>query len=684
MTESLERFQNKLINSKSPYLLQHAYNPVNWYEWGPEALEKAKKENKPIFLSIGYSTCHWCHVMEKESFEDEEVAALLNERFISIKVDREERPDLDSIYMSVCQLMTGQGGWPLNVFLTPEQVPFYAGTYFPKESRYGRPGMKDVVVQLYDVFQNDKLKITAVGNQIRAAIAPRVSIDNKIVLTPEDIEACFYQLNTTFDPTYGGFGDAPKFPLPHHLMFLLRYYRHTNNERALYMVEKTLDGLANGGIYDHIGFGFSRYSTDEEYLVPHFEKMLYDNAMLAIVYTEAFQVTKNQKYKKIVEEIFTYVLRDMKDDNGAFYSAEDADSEGVEGKFYVWKPEEVKQVLGEEIGELYCSVYDITKDGNFEGESIPNLIHQNAVSYAKEHQIEVEIVFSTIETARIQLFNHREKRIHPHKDDKILTAWNALMIAAFAKASRVFGDESYLEAARVAMTFLEEKLVINDRIMVRYRDGEVKQKGFIDEYAYLSWAYLELYEATLEISYLEKTQRTVKHMIALFWDQDTGGFYFYGEDNEQLLIRPKESYDGALPSGNSVASLQMLRLARLTGDTTLEEKVNILFTAFAEQVKKYPSGHTFMMQSYLTSQMDMKEVVVLSEQVTSFVKLLQQDFYPEVTYLIGRDSSELEHIAPFTNGYKQINNEATYYICENFVCHKPINDEKQAIQYLKG
>lgn len=620
--------------------------------------------------------------MEKESFEDEEIANLLNERFVSIKVDREERPDLDSIYMSVCQVMTGQGGWPLNVFLTPAQVPFYAGTYFPKESRFGRPGMKDVIVQLFDVFQEHPEKITEVGKQIRTAIKTNERQDAVHHLTNDDIESCYNQLSKSFDPIYGGFGQAPKFPTPHHLTFLLRYYHQTKNERALDMVEKTLDGLASGGIYDHVGFGFSRYSTDDRYLVPHFEKMLYDNALLVIAYTEAYQVSKNPKYKQIVEEIFTYVLRDMQDPAGAFYSAEDADSEGVEGKFYVWTPIEVKEVLGEEIGELYCSVYDITESGNFEGLSIPNLIDESVQSYAEKHQLDLRKLQSTFDSARKQLFSHRDMRIHPHKDDKILTSWNALMIVALAKASRVFDHEKYVQAAKQAIQFIEEKLIIDGRVMVRYREGEVKQKGFIDEYAYLTWAYLELYETTLELSYLEKAKHTVNQMIQLFWDDTEGGFYFYGEDNEQLLIRPKEVYDGALPSGNSVAALQMLRLSRLTGDISFEDLVNQLLTAFASKVKQYSSGYTYLLQTVLLTQMKMKEVVVLIEQDSPIIQALHHDFYPEVTYLVGKSSDELSLFAPFTADYKKIDNRTTYYVCENFVCHQPVSDAEQAMKYM--
>lgn len=671
---------NRLIAEKSPYLLQHAYNPVDWYPWGDEAFKKAKAENKPVFVSIGYSTCHWCHVMESESFEDKQVAELLNEYFISIKVDREERPDIDAIYMNVCQVMAGHGGWPLNVFLTPDQVPFYVGTYFPKESRYGRPGMMDVVSQLADIYHRKPEKVKLTGERIQQAIQPGDAQQEKVGYMV--IETCFRQLSKLFDEQYGGFGEAPKFPTPHNLTFLLRYYRHTNNKRALYMVEKTLDGLAAGGIYDHIGFGFARYSTDEEYLVPHFEKMLYDNAMLAIAYTETYQVTGNAKYKRIVEEIFTYVFRDMQDASGAFYSAEDADSEGVEGKFYVWTPDEVNSVLGEEDGKLFCSVYDITKYGNFEGTSIPNLIDQSIESYAKRHDLNYGKLCAKLESARQRLFEYREQRIHPHKDDKILTSWNALLIAALAKASRVFDEARYMLEAERALSFIEERLIIEGRVMVRYRDGEVKQQGFIDEYAYLLWAYIEMYEASLNLAFLKKAKNTAERMIDLFWDEEAGGFFFYGEDSEQLLIRPKEAYDGALPSGNGVAALQLLRLARLSGDSQLEQKVGELMEAFSASIKSYPTAHTYLLQAHLTMNMKMKEVVVLTKEESAFVKSLQHSFYPEVTYLVSGESESLASIAPFTAGYKKMDNRSTYYVCENFACRQPTTDVGQAEQYM--
>lgn len=683
---STNRKPNRLAKEKSPYLLQHAYNPVNWFPWSKEAFSIAKKENKPVFVSIGYSTCHWCHVMERESFEDEGVAKLLNERFISIKVDREERPDIDSIYMQVCQMMTGHGGWPMSVFMTPDKVPFYAGTYYPKEARYGQPGFKDLIVGLSNKYQEDPDHINEVVENVMEALRPHSSKEAAHQLSREVIEDGFDHFVETFDGRYGGFGQEPKFPMPHSLMFLLRYYAYRNDEHALDMVIKTLDGLARGGIYDHIGFGFSRYSTDEMFLVPHFEKMLYDNALLVMAYTETYQITKQVQFKQVAEQIITYVLRDMHHPEGCFYCAEDADSEGVEGKFYVWTPQEVKEVLGEELGGLYCQAYDITEHGNFEGRNIPNLIKEDLKHFALKNNIPYENLQNQLEEARQKLFRSREMRVHPYKDDKILTSWNGLMIAALAKAGRVFAQEEYRAVAEKAITFIENNLIEDGRLMVRYRDGEVRNKGFIDEYAFVLWAYIEMYESTLKLGYLEKAKILTKEMIDLFWDQQDGGFFFTGVDNEELLVRQKEAYDGAIPSGNSIAALQMVRLARLTGDFELEEKVQQIFDTFALELTRYPAGHTVLLQSYLLTQMGMKEVIVLAAPGESgkLLEELQREFHPEITFLISDSHDKLAETAPFTKDYHTIKDKTTVYVCENFVCSKPTTDIEEAITLINN
>lgn len=679
---------NRLINEKSPYLLQHAYNPVDWYPWSEEAFEKAKSENKPVFVSIGYSTCHWCHVMERESFENEEVAQILNEKFVSIKVDREERPDIDSIYMLVCQMMNGHGGWPLSVFLTPDRVPFYTGTYFPRESRYGMPGFKEVLNYLYQQYTENPDRIKDVGAQVKQALELSREKGEQTSLTKETIDNAFRYYKQTFDPQYGGFGEAPKFPMPHTLVFLLMYAKFYENQEALNMVTKTLDGLARGGIYDHIGYGFSRYSVDEKFLVPHYEKMLYDNALLAMAYTDAFRMTKNSRYKKITEEIIKYVLRDMVHPDGGFYSAEDADSEGEEGKFYVWTPEEVKDVLGEQLGTLFCQAYDITKQGNFEGKNIPNLIISDLESIAKAEGISSAELAEKLETARQRLFQHRENRIRPFRDDKILTAWNGLMIAALAKAGRVFHQPSYVQSAEKAVSFIRDNLIQNGRVMVRYRDGEVKNKAFIDEYAFLLWGYIELYESTFAPFYLEEAKKLADNMMDLFWDDHAGGFFFSGNDDEPLLVRQKESYDGALPSGNSVAACQLLRLAKLTGDFTLEEKVQQIFRVFSKDIHDYPNGHAMMLQSVMLSQQAMKEIVIVmddeTKEVVDFIQHIQENFHPEISLMAVKrnEQAKLSEIAPFIEDYAMINEKPTIYVCENFQCNQPTNHFQTAMDLL--
>ncbi|MFH0811668.1 MAG: thioredoxin domain-containing protein, partial [Pseudomonadota bacterium] len=530
---------NRLINTKSPYLLQHGKNPVDWYPWGDEAFQRATNENKPIFLSIGYATCHWCHVMAHESFEDEEVARLLNKHFVSIKVDREERPDIDQIYMSVCQALTGRGGWPLSIFMTPEGKPFFAGTYFPKTSRLGMPGFIEILRQIATLWQNDRGRILDTSEKITHAIQLSTHpTPPGPVLELGTLGVGFEQFRKSFDPRWGGFGSAPKFPTPHNFTFLLRWYKRSGDPEALKMVEKTLDAMRNGGIFDQIGFGFHRYSVDEKWLVPHFEKMLYDQALLAIAYTEAFQNTQEENYKQIAREIFTYVLRDMTSPEGGFYSGEDADSEGEEGLFYVWTPQEIKRYLGEELGSLFCRFYDITPGGNFEdGRSIPH-ITISPETFAEKEGIEVREFYATLELARKKLFEVREKRVHPLKDDKILTSWNGLMIAALAKGFQAFGDEQYAGAARNAVNFILTKLRNTEgRIFRRYRENEVAFPGFLEDYVFLVWGLIELYEATFEISYLEEALTINENMINLFWDKGSGGFLNTGDGNEVLIAQ---------------------------------------------------------------------------------------------------------------------------------------------------
>lgn len=674
---------NSLVNEKSPYLLQHAHNPVAWHPWGEEAFAKARTEGKPVFLSIGYSTCHWCHVMAHESFENEDIAELLNTRFICIKVDREERPDVDSIYMQVCQAMTGQGGWPLSVFLTPDKKPFYAGTYFPPEGRYGRPGFKEVITQLSNQYKVDQEKITRIGQQAMDALKPMPGEGGD--LGEAAVHLCFRQLQQSFDAKFGGFGREPKFPTPHNLMFLLRYQRWTGNRDALDMVTRTLDAMAAGGIYDHLGYGFSRYATDRQWLVPHFEKMLYDNALLAIIYTEAWQVTRNPRYMSITREILDYAARVMASPAGGFYCAEDADSEGEEGLFYLWDKAEIQDILDPQEGILFCSVYNITDKGNFEGRNIPNLIGTDLEKTANEHNVPLSQLHDVLQSCRGKLFAVRERRVHPHKDDKILTAWNALLIAALAMASRAFGDAKYLEQAKKAYAFIEEMLTTDGRLMARWREGEAKYKGYIDDYAFLLWACHELYYASLDTAYLVRAKELARAMEEMFWDEETCGFYFYGSDSEALIVRPKEIYDGAMPSGNSVAARELLRLARLTGDAELEARANLLISAFAGSVKNYPAGYTHFMQAVLFGTAPGKEVVILGawedKDTQRLLTRLKQSFVPEISWLAAQDPKDLTDVAPFAAALQPLA-QPSVHICQGFACSRPETDIAMVINQL--
>ncbi|MFC4075955.1 thioredoxin domain-containing protein [Salinithrix halophila] len=670
---------NRLIQEKSPYLLQHAYNPVDWHPWGDAAFEKARKEDKPIFLSIGYSTCHWCHVMERESFEEEEVAYLLNEWYVPVKVDREERPDVDNLYMTVCQALTGHGGWPLTVILTPEKKPFFAGTYFPKTARYGQPGLMDVLQRVGQVWKDEREKAMDVGERITQAIQTELKTTESGVLSEEMLKEAYNQFASSFDEQWGGFGPEPKFPRPHDLLFLLRYWKQNKEEKALEMVEGTLEAMRRGGIYDHVGFGFARYSVDKEWLVPHFEKMLYDNALLAYAYLEAFQVTRKETYAQTVREIFTYVLRDMTDAEGGFYSAEDADSEGVEGKFYVWTPAEVTEILGEQEGTLFCSCFDITADGNFEGHSIPNLIGRDLPAVAEEHGLNEEELARRLEAARKKLFEAREQRIHPHKDDKVLTSWNGLMIAALAKGARVLGEERYAEAAGKAAIFIRKRLTREDgRLLARWRDGEAAIPAYVDDYANLAWGLIELYEATFEPDHLKEALKLSEAMLDLFGDEKEGGFFFYGKDGEELLTRTKETYDGATPSGNSVAALNLIRLARFTGDPEWESRAETQLKAFAGSVKKAPIAYSFYLTALQFALGDPMEIVISGhneDEITQeMIRLVQKAFLPGSVLLYRPEgkAEEITHLVPYTAEQHTVDRKPAAYICRNFACERPV------------
>jgi uncharacterized protein len=676
---------NNLINEKSPYLLQHALNPVNWYPWGQEAFQKAKREDKPVFLSIGYATCHWCHVMAHESFEDPEVARFLNAHFVSIKVDREERPDIDKIYMSVCQAMTGSGGWPLSVFLTPEAKPFFAGTYFPKVNRMGMTGLMSLLNQIALMWHNERERLLKAGEEITSAIKDHEVEKSGPTVTLDTLKKGHDQLARTFDPEWGGFGREPKFPTPHQLTFLLRWHLRSSNAQALAMVEKTLDAMRNGGIFDHIGFGFHRYSVDSRWLVPHFEKMLYDQAMLAMVYTEASQVTGKASFGRAAREIFAYVLRDMTDPEGGFYSAEDADSEGKEGLFYLWTPEEVKKILGEEPGELFCRFYHITVPGNFEeGYSIPH-IPVGAENFIKKEGIGLEKLENTLEDCREKLFTAREKRVHPLKDDKIITSWNGLMIAALSKGSQVFGEKAYADAAANAAQFILKNLRTNDgRLLRRFRQKEALYPGYLDDYAFLVWGLIELYEATFDIIFLEEAVALNQAMLDIFWDDQHGGLYFTGKGNESLITQSKDLYDGALPSGNSVAALNFLRISRITGNSELEQKAEQLIQAFSKDITSSPIAYTQLLASVDFMFGPAREIVIsgdpLLKDTQAMVKAVRKRFLPNKVVLLypqGSEGQKLVALSPFVGNMVPTDKKPTAFVCEQYACKTPITDAEQ-------
>ena len=682
---------NRLGYEKSPYLLQHAENPVDWYSWGEEAFRKARAEDKPIFLSIGYSTCHWCHVMAHESFEDAEVARVLNEHFVSIKVDREERPDVDAVYMNVCQAVTLRGGWPLSIFMTPEAKAFYAGTYFPKTGRMGMPGFVDLLVQIAAAWKSDRQRLIEASDKITRGIQPRAGHDVGPRLETDVLSKGYDQLLQAFDARWGGFGSAPKFPTPHNLTFLLRWYRRSGDRSALKIVERTLEAMRQGGIYDQIGFGFHRYSVDEKWLVPHFEKMLYDQAMLAMAYTEAYQVTGKEWYARVVTEILTYVLRDMTDPEGGFYTGEDADSEGKEGLFYVWTPAQVRDVLGKEQADLFCKFYDIGPHGNFEeGRSIAH-IRIPIEEFAAREKVEPRELERLLGEARERLFEARERRIHPLKDDKVLTSWNGLMIAAMAKAYQAIGDQSFVEAARRGADFILKRLKApGPRLYRRYRQGEVANPGYADDYAFLVWGLLELYEATFDLGYLEEAGELNRVMLELFWDEDHGGVFFTGREHEGLIARNKEIYDGAVPSSNSVAVLNLIRLGRMTGSPGLTEKANEVATAFSKRIRAYPSAYTQFLAGLEFMIGPSHEIVVVGdlgrETTRAMVHAVRRAFLPNKVLLSrrnGEPDGRVDRLAPEVKGLAQADASPAVYLCQGSVCSRALTTTSELLAALR-
>jgi uncharacterized protein YyaL (SSP411 family) len=681
-----QRKPNRLIHEKSPYLLQHAYNPVDWYPWGEEAFETAKAQDKPVFVSIGYSSCHWCHVMEKESFEDEEVTKLMNAAFVCIKVDREERPDLDSAYMAVCQAMGRSCGWPLNVIMTADKKPFFAASYIPKDSRFGLAGMVDLIPQIEDIWKTRRSDLENLGEDITRRIE---TFEKRTVgeeLGKDVLDDAYEKFVLSFDEENGGFGRAPKFPSPHNLIFLLRYWSRTKEKKALEMAEKTLRAMRVGGIFDQVGFGFHRYSTDAEWLVPHFEKMLYDQALLALAYTEAFQATGAGKFKVTTKEALAYVLRDLASPEGGFYAAEDADTEGEEGKFYLWNEEEIKKTLPLEDADLAVRLFGVKAGGNYaeagRKRNGKNILHlaEPLEQVASESRLTVDELILRLGRICNLLFKAREKRVRPAKDDKILVDWNGLMIAALAKASRVFGEPRYLQAAVKATGFFLEKMRDkNGTLYHRYAKGERAIEGFLNDYAFLVWGLLEIYEANFEESYLQAAVELTNTMISRFWDSENGGFYSTAKDAENAVPRRKEVYDGAVPSGNSVALLNLMHWSLLTGDTKYRELASQVIRVFSDDVKRSPVTHTFMLVGVDFAVGPAYNVILVGEpQEDSMQRLLGA---LKTRYLPNMMVS-MRPAGKAGLGYEKNEGKATAYVCRDQTCMPPTNEPEKMLELL--
>lgn len=653
--------QNHLKDQTSPYLLQHAENPVDWYPWCEEAFRRAKAEDKPVFLSIGYSTCHWCHVMAHESFEDEGIAALLNRYFIAVKVDREERPDIDNIYMTVCQAFTGSGGWPATIFLTPEQKPFFAGTYFPKTSAYGRIGLKELLIQVHERWETARGRLLQSADEIISILSKNVSTKGE--LKDQLIEDAVCDFKRSFDEQFGGFGDAPKFPMPHNLLFLMRYYEKSRDEAALRMAEKTLFYMHCGGIFDHIGGGFSRYSTDRYFLVPHFEKMLYDNALLILAYCKAYEITKKELYRDTAEHTAAFVLREMRAPEGGFYSAQDADSEGIEGKYYLFEPSELVQLLGKKEGAEFNQYFDITERGNFEGKSIPNILQHEALTtlpFSKEKE--------RLKKCKKAVYKYRKGRYALHLDDKILTSWNGLMIAALCSLYRVSGDGAYLEAAVLAWEFIDKSLCDKDVLYVSFRNGQRGGRGFLDDYAFSIFALLALYEAALDHKYLCQAEKFCNRVISDFYDRGKGGFFLYGNGNEPLVLRPKEAYDGAVFSGNSAMAYNLVRLSFLGIGEAMGELTKEQLAFMGGEAEKYPAGYCMFLMALLDYRNPPDKITIVVKDKRDLAGLSCKIPIDTVVCVLEKPTKE----------YPLVNDKTTYYVCTGQTCKPPVNELEDA------
>ncbi len=678
---STQQHTNRLIDASSPYLLQHAHNPVDWYPWGDEALEAARQQDRPILVSIGYSACHWCHVMERESFENEGIARLMNESFVCIKVDREERPDLDEIYMTAVQMMTGSGGWPLNVFLTPEGVPFYGGTYFPPEDKWGRPGFRNVLLTVAKAYRDRRGEVDETAGRIRdalhAASRPKPAVGEP--LTGELIEKAFEQLKPDFDPEWGGFGAAPKFPNAAAIALLLRYHHRTGSQDALTMATVTLDKMAQGGMYDQLGGGFARYSTDREWLVPHFEKMLYDNALLADAYLQAYQVTGTDLYAQIARETLDYVLRDMTDERGGFHSAEDADSEGEEGRFYIWDLGEVRDVLGPAHAQRFAEHYGMTDAGNFEGRNILYVPTPDPDARAK------------LAPMREKLLGARAGRVRPGKDDKVLTDWNGLMISALAKGYQVLEDERYRAAAQRAGAFILGEMRPDSGLLHAHRAGRSHIDGYLDDYAFVLQGLADLYEATFEPNWIRQAQGLAEEMIGRFWDVEEGGFYFTAADRADLITRPKKLHDGATPSGNAVAAHALLRLAEYTGNDSYRERAEATLRTLAGAADQAPRVFACLLLALDWHVHGSTQIVVSGKagtaQTTEMLAAVRTPYVPNrvVAFIDpwADTAPAVREAIPVTADRPMADGQTAAYVCRSQVCLPPIQSAKEVVRLLK-
>ncbi|MCQ9205727.1 MAG: thioredoxin domain-containing protein [Omnitrophica bacterium] len=695
MAKPKDKYTNYLINEKSPYLLQHAHNPVDWYPWGKAAFKKAQDENKPIFLSIGYSTCHWCHVMREESFSNPEIAQIMNKHFVSIKVDREERPDIDALYMKAVTAMTGGGGWPLTVFLTPDKKPFYGGTYFPPQDRWGRPGLKTLLLTIANTWNKNKNELLSSANNITKSLKQSITRNTAGSALDESLfKKAYLYFKNNYDSDYGGFFAAPKFPTAHNLYFLLRYYKRTKEPFALEMVEKTLTAMAKGGIYDHLGGGFHRYSTDKQWFLPHFEKMLYNQAFIARIFLEAYQITNKKEYARVAQGILDFVLADMQNTKGGFYTAFDADSrdpyspkEKKEGSFYLWEKQEIVKVLGKKDSQIFNYYFGVKDKGNIKQDRFGEFKNKNLLypahswlEVSKQFNIGLDKVKKIIRSSKSKLKSIRSKRFKPQLDDKILVDWNGLMISTFSFASRVLNEPRYARAAEKCARFILHNLKSKQgKLLHRWRDNEAKIAGFLADYAFFIHGLIDLYQATFKPLYLQEAKNLNQKMLELFWDEGKGGFFSSSKDNEQLLFRSKKIYDGAIPSGNSIAALDLIRLGRLTMNRDLEDKAQRLFKAFSAQIQQSPYGYTQGLVAFDFILGPSYEIVISGDSKSTDTKkiidYIYTNFIPNKILVLRpknlKKAKSIIALSPFIKNQLPIGGKTAVYVCVNYICKFP-------------